>query len=75
MNEWIDTFFQSPLPTHEVCVQPRSSAVNMTLPAFVAVRRAAASLLLGAQQQTRRTPLLLSIDGTDGRTDGRSTVL
>ena len=26
----------------------------------------------GAQQQTRRTPLLLSIDGTDGRTDGRT---
>jgi len=26
------------------------------------------------QQQTRRTPLLLSIDGTDIRTDGRSTV-
>jgi len=28
----------------------------------------------GAQQQTRRTPLLLSIDRTDGRTVGRSTV-
>ena len=27
------------------------------------------------QQQTRRPPLLLSIDGTDGRTDGHSTVL
>jgi len=26
----------------------------------------------GAQQQTRRTPLLLSIDGTDRRTDGRT---
>jgi len=26
----------------------------------------------GAQQQTRRTPLLLSIDGTDGQTDSRS---
>ena len=25
-----------------------------------------------AQQQTRRTPLLLSIDGTDGQTDGRT---
>ena len=27
------------------------------------------------QQQTRRPPLLLSIDGTDGRTDGHGTVL
>ena len=26
----------------------------------------------GAQQQTRRTPLLLSIDGTDRRTEGRT---
>ena len=26
----------------------------------------------GAQQQTRLTPLLLSIDGTDGRTDGQT---
>jgi len=28
----------------------------------------------GAQQQTHRPPLLLSIDGTDGRTDGRLAV-
>jgi len=74
-------------------VQPRSSAVNMTLPAFAGKRRAAAPLLLGArrpplsidiscqhgaQQQTRRTPMLMSIDGrrtgrqTDGQTDGRT---
>jgi len=26
----------------------------------------------GAQQQTRRTPPLLSVDGTDGQTDGRT---
>ena len=26
----------------------------------------------GAQQQTNCTPLQLSIDGTDGRTDGRT---
>jgi len=32
----------------QVCVQPRFSAVNMTLPAFAAVRRAAAPLLLSA---------------------------
>jgi len=72
-------------------VQPRSSAVNMTLPAFAGKRRAAAPLLLGArrpplsidiscphgaQQQTRRTPMLMSSDGrrTDRQTDGRSTV-
>jgi len=44
--------------------------------------RAAALLLLGidiscphgAQERTRRTPLLRSIDGTDGRTDGHPTV-
>jgi len=30
--------------------------------------------LQGAQRQTGRPPLLLPIDGTDGRTDGRSTV-
>jgi len=59
-------------------------AVNMALSAFAAERRAAASLLLGArraplsidisnpngtQQQTRRTPLLRSNDGTDTRTN------
>jgi len=32
------------------------------------------SCLRGAQQQTRRTPKLLSNDGTDRRTDGRLTV-
>jgi len=57
-----------------------NSAVNMTLPAFAAECRAAAPaaalLLPGArrcrsisfartQQQTRRTPLLRSTDGTD----------
>jgi len=53
----------------------------MTLPAF-----AAAPLLLsaaavdryifphGVQQQNRRTPLLLLIDGTDGHRDGRSAL-
>jgi len=59
-----------------------NAAVNMTLPAFAAERRAAAPgcgaaaagrpplsidifCAYGAQQQTRRTPLLRSIDGTD----------
>ena len=42
------------------------SALNTALPTFVADA--------GGQQQTRRPPLLLSIDGTDGRTDGYPTV-
>ena len=59
-----------------------NSAVNMTLPAFAAERRAADPgcgataagrpalsidifCAYGAQQQTRRTPLLRSTDGTD----------
>jgi len=61
----------------------------MTLSALAAVRRAAAKLLpsaaasyrpimsrlQGAQQQTRRTPLLLSNDVENRRTDdGRQTV-
>jgi len=45
----------------------------MTLPAFAAERRRLLSMDIsgprGAQQQTGRTPLLLSIDGTDRRTD------
>jgi len=59
----------------------------MTLPAFAAERRAASAPAAGtrrrqlsidisypqnAQQQTRRQPLLLSIDGTDRRTYGRT---
>jgi len=39
----------------------------MTLPAFAAERRAAAPLLPGAQQQTRRIPQLLSNDKTQWR--------
>jgi len=55
-------------------VQPRPSAVNMTLPAFAAERQRLLWIDIfcpGAQQQTRRTPLLLSIDGTDGQMLGR----
>jgi len=33
-----------------VCIQPRPSAVNMTLPAFAAELRAAALLMLGADR-------------------------
>jgi len=53
--------FNSPV-LKRVCVEPRSSVLNMTLPAFAAERR--------------RTPLLLSIDVTEqtnGRTDGHPT--
>jgi len=63
-----------------------TAAVNLPLSAFAAERRAAAPLLLsagqqsidiscppGAQQQTRRTPLLWSNDGTDRRTGTRAS--
>jgi len=45
----------------------------MTLPAFAAERLPSIDILCpwGAKQQTRRTPLLLSIGGTDRRTDTR----
>jgi len=33
--------------SQQICFQPRSSAINMTLPAFVTKHRAAAPLLLG----------------------------
>jgi len=62
-----------------------NSAVNMALPAFAAEHRAAARWApgvcrcqsispasTGAQQQTRRTPLLRSNDGTNRRTDGET---
>jgi len=59
----------------KVCVEPPPSALNMTLPAFAAERRrvqhcagiyrSTTTAEAGAQQQTRRPPLLLSIDGTD----------
>ena len=53
------------------------SALDVTLPAFAAGRRRACSTWLsidiscprGAQQQTHRLPSLLTIDGTDRRTD------
>jgi len=43
----------------------------MTLSEFAFERRAAAPLYL--LLSSNRMPLLLSIDGTDGRTDGRTT--
>jgi len=58
----------------KVCVQPRPSALNMTLPAFAAVLSADIDRRL-VQQQTTRTPLLLSLDGTDGRTEGLTETL
>jgi len=58
-------------------VQLPTSADNVTLFAFAAVRRAAATSIdiscpPGPQQQTRRTLVQRSIDGTDRRTDGRT---
>jgi len=54
------------------------SALNMILLGLlpsVGCRRTSYQSISAAsarvQQQTSRTPLLLSIDGTDGRTDGR----
>jgi len=53
----------------EVCVEPPLSVLNTTLRAFAAERRrvqCAAAIdrhLLPIQQQTRRPPLLLPIDG------------
>ena len=69
----------------QVCVQPATAAVNVTLPAFAAAMPLLLGawhqplsidirIPLGAQQQTRRTPLLRSIDGTDRRTDVHQTV-
>jgi len=69
------------------CVQPLSSALSVTLPAFHAERRRRVALhgsaarprlsvdiscRLGAQQQTRRPPLLMSINVTERRTDRRT---
>jgi len=42
--------------------------------ALAAIDRYLLQIPGGAQQQTRRPPLLLSIDGTDRHTDGRPTV-
>jgi len=76
------------MPTSQVCVNPRSSALNMTLPAFAAERRRLqlmppvrpqlsidVSCPPDAQQQTHQPPLLLSIDGTDRRTNERTDAL
>ena len=59
------------LDTHvqQVCDEPPSSARNKT-PHATAARARAASI--DRYQQTSRTLLLPSIDGTDRRTDGRT---
>jgi len=63
---------------------PRTSAGNTTLRAIAAERRADAiaagrpqpdPVHRSAQQQTSRMLLLLSNDGTDRQTDGRTGVL
>jgi len=68
----------------QICVDPPPSALNMTPPAFAVEclrlqhgtrnYRSISAADAGAQQQTRRPPMLLSIDGTDRRTDGRPTI-
>jgi len=68
----------------EVSVEPPLSALSMTLPTFAVecerLQNGARSYLsisaadTGAQQQTRRPPVLLSIERTDRRTDVRPTV-
>ena len=70
----------------QLSVQPRPSPVYMTLPAFVAERRAAATMLMGAGARRcrslspARTALsskpphaaAAAIDGIDRQTDGRT---
>jgi len=59
----------------QVYVQPPMLAVNVTLPTFAAVPLVGCTMQQlidiscprGAQQQTRHTLLLLSIEGADGR--------
>jgi len=69
-----DLFFSD---RKHVCIEPPPSALNVTLPAIAAERRRTCSTVRaarsisrqqGAQQQTRRPLLLLSIDGRDRRT-------
>jgi len=73
------------MPNNTRCVQPRSSAVNTTLPAFAAERRAAAPLPLGAGAAVVDRYLLLArrsaanpphpaaaVDRWDRQTDGRT---
>ena len=67
------------------CVEPPPSALDMTLPPSAAERRrlqlgahsyrSISAANAGAQQLISRPPLLMSIDWTDGRTDGRSTII
>jgi len=67
----------------QVSVEPPPPALNMTLTAFAAERRARSTTpaarrpqlsidISCTQQQTCQTPLLLSIDGTDGWKDRRT---
>jgi len=53
----------------QVSVEPCPSALNMMLPAFgwaIVSYRSISAADARAQQQTRRPPMLLSIDRTDG---------
>jgi len=60
----------------QVCVQPRSSAVSTTLPAFTAVRRAPAlaidQYLLPAGRSAANPPHAAAVDRWDRQTDRRT---
>jgi len=60
----------------QVCVEPRPSyAAERRLQAYRLSVESISTADAGAQQQTRRPPLLLSIDGTDRRTNGHDSKL
>ena len=78
-----------PLTHSKVRLQPAAAAVNVTLVASAAAAQCCGVVLLGArrpplsidiscppgaQQQTRRTPLLRSIDGIDRQTHRRTDI-
>ena len=47
---------------------------HLLLSAGACIYRSISAASARAEQKTNRTPLLLSIDGTDGRTDGHMTI-
>jgi len=69
------------LTVEQTCIELRPLALSMTLPAFAAECGILQQMSIDswyvaptdarAQQQTSRTPLLLSVDETDGRMDTR----
>ena len=75
----LSPFLEHGVYTKQVGAEPRPLALNVSKPTAGTRRRRPLSIdiscMQGAQQQTRRTSLVLSIDGImTGQTDGRSTV-